>query len=249
MAGWERANTPTIWKKSMQHNEAMRSMLAHFRNPESVKRYSEGPPRFVPGFADLHRMAAILLAEQVPEDGHILVLGAGGGLELQALARSHPGWTFVGVDPAAAMLQQAKHVLGPDADRVEFCEGYIDDAPQGPFDGATCLLTLHFLDAAERTRTCGEIRRRLKQGAPFVAAHSSFSQDKDSRALWLSRYAAFAVTCGIDPQQAEGARASVDVNLCVFTPEQDEAILRAAGFRDVAQFYAAFTWRGWIAHA
>ena len=32
-------------------------------------------------------------------------------------------------------------------------------------------------------------------------------------------------------------------------PEQDETILRNAGFSDVALFYAAFTWRGWVAYA
>ena len=53
-------------------------LLAPFSDPEAVARYVEGPPRFVPGFADLHRMTAILLAERTPEDARILVLGAGG---------------------------------------------------------------------------------------------------------------------------------------------------------------------------
>src|SRR5204862_3324961 len=134
------------------------------------------PQRLLPGFADLHRMTTILLAEHAPKDARVLVLGAGGGLELRALAHAQAGWTFVGVDPAAAMLNEARRALGPDTARVAFCEGYIDDAPEGPFDAATCLLTLHFLDAAERTRTARELRRRLKPGAPFVVAHSSFPQ-------------------------------------------------------------------------
>ncbi len=41
----------------------------------------------------------------------------------------------------------------------------------------------------------------------------------------------------------------VDANLNLFSPEQDAQILREAGFRDVELFYAAFTWRGWIATA
>ena len=40
-------------------------------------------------------------------------------------------------------------------------QGYVDDAPSGPFDAATCLLTLHFLDREERRRTAGEIHRSL----------------------------------------------------------------------------------------
>ena len=53
-------------------------------------------------------MMSLLLAERTPPDGRILVLGAGGGLELKALAESHPGWSFDGVDPSAAMLELAE---------------------------------------------------------------------------------------------------------------------------------------------
>jgi tRNA (cmo5U34)-methyltransferase len=224
-------------------------LMAPFSDPQAAARYTEGPPRFVPGFADLHRMTAILIAERAPQDARLLVLGAGGGLELKAFAEAHPGWTFDGVDPAAEMLKLAERTLGPFASRVRLREGYIDDAPEGPFDAAACLLTLHFLAPEDRRRTAIEIRRRLKPGAPFVAAHSSFPQGEGERALWLSRYAAFAVASGADPGHARNARAAVEAYLNVLSPEQDEAILRDADFSDVSLFYAAFTWRGWIAYA
>ena len=32
----------------------------------------------------------------------------------------------------------------------------------------------------------------------------------------------------------------------MLSPEQDEAVLREAGFSGVSLFYAAFTWRGWV---
>lgn len=223
--------------------------MAPFSDPQSVARYAEGPPRFVPGFSDLHRMTTVLLGERAPREARVLVLGAGGGLELKALAEAHPGWTFDGIDPAAEMLKQAVRTLGPLAPRARLHEGYIDDAPQGPFDAATCLLTLHFLAPEERWRTVSEIRKRLKPGAPFVVAHSSFPQGEAERALWLSRYAAFAIAAGADPALAQKARAAVAAHLNIFTPEQDEAILRDAGFSGVSLFYAAFTWRGWVASA
>ncbi|HWK33721.1 MAG TPA: methyltransferase [Hyphomicrobium sp.] len=233
----------------MAHDETMQALLAAFNDPEHAKRYGEGPQRFVPAIADLHRMMTILLAERAPETARVLVLGAGGGLELRAMAQAHPGWTFVGVDPAGAMLDEARRLLGPDAERVTFCEGYIDDAPEGPFDAATCLLTLHFLDAEERARTLQALRRRLRPGAPFVAAHSSFPQEGNARALWLSRYAAFAIASGADREQVGKMSATVDAHVPMLSPERDEAILRDAGFSDVALFYAAFTWRGWVAYA
>ena len=176
-------------------------------------------------------------------------MARGGGLELRALAEAHPGWRFTGVDPAGPMLDLAADGLGPDAHRADLIEGYIDDAPAGPFDGATCLLTLHFLATEERIRTAAEIRRRLKPGAPFVAAHGSFPQGADVRDRWLDRYAAFAIASGGDPEQVAKGRQAVATHVAMLSPEDDEAVLRAAGFSGVEQFYAAFTWRGWISYA
>jgi tRNA (cmo5U34)-methyltransferase len=76
--------------------------LKAFNDPDHVARYPEGPPRFVPGLDALHRMAVLLLAERAPETARMLVLGAGGGAEILALAQMYPGWRFVGVDPASA---------------------------------------------------------------------------------------------------------------------------------------------------
>lgn len=222
--------------------------LAAFSDPDAVARYADGPRRFVPGFEALHRMTGILLAERASADARVLVLGAGGGLELKALAESHPGWRFVGVDPSAEMLRGAERLLGPLMERVELVEGYIDDAPLDAFDAATCLLTLHFLGREERRRTAAEIHRRLKAGAPFVAAHGSFPQGED-RDSWLDRYAAYAIASGFDTDQARNAREAVATSVNMMAPEDDVAILTEAGFAEVTQFYAAFTWRGWVSYA
>jgi len=40
--------------------------------------YAERTPRQVPGYAGLHRMMSLLLAEHTPSEGRVLVLGAGG---------------------------------------------------------------------------------------------------------------------------------------------------------------------------
>jgi len=222
--------------------------LLPFSDPDSVARYAEGPIRQVPGFLALQQMTRLLLAERVQDDGHVLVLGAGGGLELKAFAEAQRGWRFCGVDPSAEMLGLAERTLGPLGSRVDLCQGYIDSAPSGPFDAATCLLTLHFIPEQERRRTLIELHRRLKPGAPLVVAHHSFPQDDGEKAKWLARYAAFAAASGVPVANAESAIAAMSERLPLLSPEQDEALLRQAGFADVALFYAAFTFRGWVAY-
>lgn len=222
--------------------------MSYFSDPQTVARYAEGPVRQVPGFLALQQMTGVLLAERTPDEAQVLVLGAGGGLELKALADTHPQWSFCGVDPSAEMLAVAKRTLGPLAARVELHEGYIDSAPAGPFDAATCLLTLHFVMEGERRRTLAEVQRRLRPGAPFVVAHHSFPQGERDKAKWLARYAAFAVASGIPAAQAERAAGAIHDRLPILSPDQDEALLREAGFVDVELFYAGFTFRGWVAY-
>lgn len=116
-----------------------------FSDPQVIARYADNPPRMVPGFADMQRMARLLLSEHAPDDARVLVLGAGGGLELKVFAEGQPNWSFVGVDPSAAMLNLARSILVDVSDRVHLHEGLIDGAPHGPFDAAASILTLHFI--------------------------------------------------------------------------------------------------------
>jgi len=220
-----------------------------FSDPQAVARYAEGPPRLVPGFADLQRMVMLLLAERAPDDARVLVLGAGGGLEIKAFAEARPGWWFDGVDPSAEMMNLAQVTLGSLAARTRLHHGLIDSAPEGPFDAATCILTLHFVEREERLRTLREVRRRLKPGAPFAVVHFSFPQGAGDRDLWLARYAAFAVASGVEPSQAENARSMIAARLPILAPEDDEQLMRDAGFNGVGLFYVGFAFRGWVAHA
>lgn len=177
--------------------------------------------------------------------------------QLEDMALAHPGWRFDGVDPSQPMLDLAAQRLqsaGVPGDRVALRHGYVQSAPDGPFDGATCLLTFHFVPRAERAAMVAEIRRRLKPGAPLVVAHLSVADGAGpggdggagERDLWLSRYAAFQVSSGVPPERAARARDKVAAELTVLTPEKEEAILREAGFSGVRMFYMGFAFRGWV---
>lgn len=228
------------------HSPSLSSSDAAAFNAAHARSYAEGPPRQVPGFAGLHRMTSMLLAERISPHGRVLVLGAGGGLELKAFADDHPGWTFDGIDPSEAMLRVAKQIAGPHSARIRLHEGYIDAAPVGPFDGATCLLTLHFVSRDQRLGTLRQIHRRLMPGAPFVVAHISLPQAEPERSIWIARHVAFG---GIDPANAESARRAIATKLFILSPEEDEALLREAGFSNVSLFYAGLSFRGWVGYA
>lgn len=221
--------------------------MEHFDDPKTAARYADGPARQVPGLAGLHRMAHVLLAERAGDEAAILVLGAGGGLELAAFAAARPFWRLTGVDPSPEMLAQARRVVAPHANRIRLVQGYAADAPDGPFDGAACLMTMHFIPEAERLSALRELRARLRPGAALVIAHHSFAPEEAAR--WLDRYASFAAASGIASDKARAAARAISERLPILSPAHEQELLRVAGFGEMELFYAAFSFRGWVARA
>ena len=219
----------------------------HFGHPHAAASYAVNARNNVPGLDDLHRMVMLLLAEQAPEAAHILVVGAGGGLETKAMAQARVGWRFTGVDPSPAMLDAARHAVAPFAGRVQLLQGTVDQAPPGPFDGATCLLVMHHLARDERLHTLQAIRTRLQPGAPLVMVEHS--APGPSPATWLARSAAFGDRSGLGWPKAGAAASRMLDHLALLPPEEEQSLLRQAGFADVEMFYAAFSFRGWVATA
>lgn len=216
-------------------------------NTAAIATYTQDAPRKVPGLADLHRMAMLLLVEQAPAAGHILVIGAGGGMETRALAEAQPGWRFTGVDPSAAMLDLARQTVAPVADRVELIEGTVDQTLDGPFDGATCILTLHHIERRERLHTLQQIHRRLQPGARLIVAGRSAPGPDPDR--WMTCSVAFGDRVGLNWEKSAATGRMMTERLPLLTPDEEEDLLREAGFVDVALFYAAFSFRGWVAMA
>jgi tRNA (cmo5U34)-methyltransferase len=223
--------------------------MSSFFSEQAAASYLDGPPRQVPGYAGLLRMTSLLLAEQAPADARILVLGAGGGMEIKVLADDQPHWSFDGVDPSGPMLRLAAETVGGHAARVRLHEGYVDTAPDGPFGAATCILVFHFMTRDQRLDALRQLRRRLKPGAPFVLAHISFPQAEPERSLWIARHVAFGAAAGLTAEQTESARKAIGEKLTILAPTEEESLLREAGFVDITQFYAAFSFRGWVAYA
>jgi SAM-dependent methyltransferase len=139
---------------------------------------------------------AFLRALRKPELD-ILVVGAGGGAEIERFLPDNPGWRLSGVDPSQDMLDLAAAKADRLVrDRVKLIRGTVDDAPGAQrFDAATCLYVLHFLhrrtagtaepghdggristaDTRGRVHACGEHRQHygqcyVRQGRPLVAA-------------------------------------------------------------------------------
>jgi tRNA (cmo5U34)-methyltransferase len=221
------------------------------RSPAITENYEQGPRWFVPGYDASHAMAAVLLRDRIGQEGHILVVGAGGGVELSVFARECANWKFTGVDPSTEMLRQATLKLesAGAADRVTWVLGEIEKSPKGPFDAATSFLALNFVPEERRLAILREIRMRLKTGAPFLIIDGCSDKNSVRFEDDLRVYAAFARRSGAKADVVERAVAMQRESLYYVLPEREVALLAEAGFSDARLFYAGLWVYGWIARA
>lgn len=221
-----------------------------FADPDFVTRYVDGPKRFVPGHQDMLRISVLLLAEDVPDEANMLVVGAGGGIELRHFAQARPCWHFTGVDPSPQMLAVARQTLGEFNGRCDLVEGTIDDAPPGPFDGASCLLTLHMIpDDGAKLATLQAIRSRLRPEARLVIVDHCLDKSDPHFEHKLGRYARFALDSGAPPEDVARACEGIRQFVPMVSREREARLLGEAGFRDIDIFYAGLLWTGWSARA
>jgi tRNA (cmo5U34)-methyltransferase len=222
------------------------------RTLELVPNYEQGPRWFIPGYDASHAIAAVLLRDRIGDRGRILVVGAGGGVELSVFSNECQGWSFVGVDPSDAMIALARRKLeaaGASA-RTEFVRGEIEAAPRERFDAATAFLALHFIpDDGRRLRALHEIHERLAPGAPFLLIDGCTEMGTERFEEDVRLYAAFALRSGAPRETVEGAVKMQRERVSLVSPAREEALLAEAGFKDVRSFYQGLWVFGWIATA
>jgi len=222
------------------------------RNPALTANYERAPRLFIPAYDASHAMAAVLLKDHVCDGGHIMVVGAGGGVELSVFARECAGWKFTAIDPSHEMLKLARmkaESTGALA-RVSWVQGTVDDAPRERHDAATAFLSLSFIpDDGHRLQTLREIHSRLKPGAYFLMITHCTDKNAPRYEDDLRVYAAFARRSGATEEMIEAALRMQRETLHPVSREREEEMLADAGFYDIEIFYAGLMVCGWIARA
>jgi tRNA (cmo5U34)-methyltransferase len=217
---------------------------------QQAASYDERWAKTAPIRDSLHFLLTAVFAG-LPDDARVLCVGAGTGEEIDFLARRFPRWTFIAVDPSAAMLDvcRAKARQGGYADRCDFHEGYVDSLPmQAAFDAATCFLVSQFiLDEDARISFFRAIASRLRPGA--VLASSDLASDVRSREYeaLLETWLNLMLSAGVPAAGLEQMRANYARDVSILPPARVAAIIAAAGFDTPVQFHQAGLIHAWYA--
>ena len=222
--------------------------------PFKVAAYREAQ-KALPGADALYRLLVAHIEAALPQGGNLLVVGAGGGREIEALGSSSIRYEMTGVDPSEDMLaitQWYAEQAGA-SNRVQLLQGELPDvsAPPGGFDAATSMLVMHFLPDREgdggKAAYLAAIRERLRKGAILLHADVSF----EGRATFERVKPTFlqhARLAGLGEDLASAGPKTIE-GLPIIGPERTVELLTSAGFASVELFYAALWYRAWVAYA
>lgn len=207
----------------------------------------------MPGVDALYRCIRAICDAKLEQDANILIVGVGGGREIEALAASPKHYRLTGIDPSDAMLDVAcEYVTSAEAsERVELIRGLTADLPEtANFDAATSILVMHFLtDDGSKETYLGEIRKRLKPGATYLHADVTFGDRAEFEAQ-ASAMREHAKLVGLEeiadaPPDAIAKMAFAQPTSSIMSEARVLELFASAGFRVIAPFYRGFWYAGW----
>ena len=219
---------------------------------EMASEYERGVRRTLPTYDVMYKMTHSYLRQNVGEHASILIVGAGGGTELEVFGKENDGWFFTAVDPSASMLAAAEsktEQLGY-RQRVEFIKGTVEDLDgENSFDAATNMLVLHFIPSmVDKREAFRKINRLMKPGAPFVLAsmfgvpgEQEFEEKvKLWKLYWLDRTA-------LNQEAVDNMEDSIR-NLSFLSEEEIRSLLEDSGFTRITKFMETAMFGSWICY-
>lgn len=219
---------------------------------ELSAEYERGIRRTLPSYDAMLRLSQAFLQMALPKQANILIAGVGSGNELLHFADTNHAWQFTALDPSQAMLTITQQKLYDQQlqNPVELLKGTVLNVSlTKQFDGATCLLVLHFIKTrAEQVATVKKLAEHLKQGAPFIIVCKCGEQGTEQteqqfdlwRAYWLQN-------TKLSVEQVASMEKQIR-SLSFITEQEMVCILKDAGFEKIARFFSTTLFCGWTCY-
>lgn len=212
--------------------------------------YDKQWSRMAPLNNALHLLLGAVFSD-LPEDAHILCVGAGTGAELIFLARKFPQWRFTVVEPSAGMLEVCRRRAGEEgfASRCVFHQGYVESLPVAEnFHAATALLVSQFiLEPEARAGFFRDIARRLHPGGMLASSDLAADMDTADYQRLLEVWLQLMKTNGVPPEGLERMRAAYGRDVALLPPAQVKDIIVSGGFEMPTRFLQTCLIHAWFA--
>jgi tRNA (cmo5U34)-methyltransferase len=219
---------------------------------EHAERYDDAFKKLAPFKDALHIGLRSTLAH-LPDDAHVLCVGAGTGAEILYLAEQFPGWRFTALDLSEPMLDVCRRrvsAAGFDA-RCSYHVGPTSSLKHTePFDAATCILVSQFIVELDARRAFFQsIHQRLRPRGTLVTADLTCDLDDEESGELLELWRhTLAYSQDRTPDQMDGAMAALGEAVAPLSERDYAGLLQSAGFAQPTRFFQAVLIQGWLTH-
>lgn len=222
---------------------------SHQFGKERASKYDNKIRFLSPGYETLHELSDVLLKTALSENAHILVVGAGTGMDILTCGANQTGWRFTAVEPSAEMLEICRENIfrAKMDERVTFFGGYVEELPvDNLFDAATSVYVSHFIRDHDKESYFSAINSRLKRDAPLVIADMYGDKESDEFKMIYEDWKSYYLLKTNDLDEAEKSFAYIERDIYFIAEKRLAKLLKQSGFDKFRRFFQSFFFGGWI---
>jgi len=227
-------------------------MQRPFRFDERVAEvFDDMLDRSVPGYRDVIGITGELLASVLEPEDVVADLGCSTGTTLLYLSErlQNLALRFMGIDTSESMIEKSRRkAVAYSCPHIQFAVGDLRSPklPQ-PLGAVLIQYTLQFLDPADRLPAMIKIRKAMRSGGILVLSEKIRFSDDDTNDLFVDIYHRFKERQGYSKMEISRKRDALENVLNPWTSEENEALLRDAGFTQPVPFFQWFNFKSWFA--
>jgi tRNA (cmo5U34)-methyltransferase len=218
-------------------------------NDETASVFEDMLERSVPFYQEIQRMLVELAADFAIDGTAVCDIGCSTGTTLSALDALPQDVTLIGFDNSPAMLARADALLrGALRHPHELC---CVDVNQGlRIENASVVvmsLTLQFVRPLQRERVLRDISTGINHNGCLLLIEKVVAEESMLNRLYIQHYYEFKQRNGYSQLEIARKREALENVLIPYRAEENDAMLRAAGFRAVDMFFKWYNFVGLVA--
>ena len=218
-------------------------------NAETASVFDDMLERSVPFYAEMQRMLAQLAADFAADGTNIYDIGCSTGTTLRLLDALPQNVTLGGLDNSPAMLERAEQSLaGHLRHPYELRHADLNEGLQISNASAVVMsLTLQFVRPVHREGLLREVCSGINAEGCLLLIEKLVAQESLLNRLYIQHYYEFKQANGYSELEIARKREALENVLIPYRLEENDLMLRRAGFRSVDVFFKWYNFCGIIA--
>lgn len=206
--------------------------------------------RSVPFYAEIQRMVAELVTDFAEDGTNVYDLGCSTCATFRSLEGLERDVRFVGIDDSEAMLEQAETSLRETGFTRRYELRRQDMHDRLEIENASVVimcLTLQFVRPLARERLIQSVFDGLNHQGCLILVEKVLSGETLFNRLFIKHYHEFKQRNGYSETEIAQKREALENVLVPYRDEENEQLLRRAGFQSVETFFRWYNFCGLVA--